>query len=125
MRKKILIIDDEAEIVELLCSRLHSQHYETVFAFDGEDGLSKFKEAMPDLVILDLNMPNMNGLEVCRVIRRVEQNNTPIIMLTARGTDTDRIVGRVRGADVYMTKPFDASAIIGQVNKLLEQPLKR
>ncbi|MBN1869249.1 MAG: response regulator [Candidatus Omnitrophica bacterium] len=119
MRKKILVIDDEADIVELLCSRLHAEHYETVSAFDGEDGLSKFKAEMPDLVILDLTMPHMNGLEVCRIIRREEDNNTPIIMLTAKNTDIDRIVGRVRGADVYMTKPFDARAVISQVNMLL------
>ena len=125
MSKKILIIDDEADIVELLCSRLKAQEYETVSAFDGEEGLSKFKKEVPDLVILDLNMPQMNGLEVCRIIRREQEDNTPIIMLTAKNADADRIIGRVRGADIYMTKPFNAHAVIDQVKILLNQEVGR
>lgn len=119
MNKKILVIDDEADIVKMICSRLHAHQYDTVSAFSGKEGLSKFRAESPDLVILDVHMPKMNGLEVCRVIRREEDNDTPIIMLTSQKTDADRIVGRVRGADVFMTKPFDAPALIKKVKSLL------
>lgn len=120
-RKKILIIDDEKDMVDLLSYELKQKEYDVISAYDGEAGFTKYLEEWPDLIILDLMLPKLNGYEVCRKIRR-EKNDTrtPIIMLTARREDADKIVGSVLGAEKYITKPFDAEHLLGEVAKFLK-----
>ena len=117
--KRILIIEDDHDIAELLKNRLEVCGYEVITAFDGEEGFTKYLLGKPHLIILDLMLPKTNGYEVCRRIRRERKDNTHILMLTAKNTETDRIVGRVKGADQYMTKPFEATILIDSVRSLL------
>ena len=117
--KKILLIEDEPDISELIKALLEIYHYRVVIAMDGEAGLAKFIIEHPDLIILDVMLPKLNGYEVCRKIKIEHDSRTPILMLTAQTTDTDRIVGRVKGADFYMTKPFGAHELLTNINSLL------
>ena len=105
MPKKILIVDDEPLIVKGLKYSLEQDNYETDSAQDGEEAISKFFAGQYDLVLLDVMLPKINGIEVCQRIR--ERSNVPIIMLTAKGDDMDKILGLEYGADDYMTKPFN------------------
>ena len=119
--KKILIIEDESEIIELLKNRLELCDYEVVTAADGEDGFSKFLKGQPDLVILDLSLPKISGHAVCRRIRMEKEDKTPIIMLTAKNGEADKIVGRLQGANKYMTKPFKPEELLAEVKLLLNK----
>ncbi len=101
---KILIIEDEAELVKVLRSYLEQAGFEVLSAYRGDSGLDAFHASQPDLVILDLNLPGMDGLDVARSIRRTD--DTPIIMVTARVEETDKLIGLELGADDYVTKPF-------------------
>ena len=105
MPKKILIVDDEPLIVKGLKYSLEQDNYETDSAQDGEEAISKFFAGQYDLVLLDVMLPKIDGIEVCQRIR--ERSNVPIIMLTAKGDDMDKILGLEYGADDYMTKPFN------------------
>ncbi len=118
--KKILIIEDEIAIIELLRARLEFLNFEVIVALNGEEGFLGFLNEQPDLIILDLMLPKISGYEVCRKIRREKHDNTPIIMLSAKGEDADRIVGRVKGADQYVTKPFKAEELLYKINLLLD-----
>ncbi len=119
-KKKILVIEDETSISKALEFRFKKYGFEVVLAEDGEDGLNKAKEARPDIIILDLILPKMTGERVCKEIRKDDNiSKIPIIMLTAKDSDVDRVVGRVIGADRYMTKPFDLNALMREINKLL------
>jgi DNA-binding response OmpR family regulator len=121
LKKKILTVDDEVDFLKILKLRLEANGYEVITAFDGEEALKKIKSACPDLVILDVMLPKLNGEEVCRDIRKDPVfNKIPIIMLTGRCTDVDRIVGRVIGADIYITKPFDFKELNSAIKKLLQ-----
>lgn len=118
--KKILVIEDEDRLRTILGYRLAHHGYNVIFAADGEQGLKCVRESEPDLVILDLMIPKIPGEEVCKELRRDERfSEIPIIMLTAKGTDTDRIVGRVIGANCYMVKPFDSQQLLFQIHSLL------
>jgi len=109
-QKKILVVDDEADIATTIKYMLEQEGYYVCVAADGRQGLEKVKQCSPDLLILDLKLPKLPGEEVCREVRRDEKTEKlPIIMLTAKKSDTDRVIGRVIGADCYMTKPFDPS----------------
>ena len=123
-RKKILIVDDEKAMVSLLQIELERKNYDVIVAFDGVEGYSKYFEEQPDLIILDLMLPKMNGLGVCRKIRW-EQNDTrtPILMLTAQREDADRIIGRVIGSEKYITKPFEIDFLLHEVEALLNQKM--
>src|SRR5436190_10982490 len=101
---KILIVEDEATVRETLALNLRAEGFETLTAADGAAGLKLAREQVPDLVILDLMLPELDGLSVCRMLRR--DSNVPIIMLTARGTEMDKIAGLETGADDYVVKPF-------------------
>ncbi len=124
MGKKILIIEDEAKIVRTVRLYLEQSSFEVVWASDGTQGLATFRHEKPTLVILDLNLPGeLDGLDVCRAIRR--DSNTPIIMLTARIEETDRLIGLELGADDYITKPFSPREVVARVRAVLrrtEQP---
>ena len=119
--KTILLIEDELDISELVKALLEIYHYKVITAMDGAQGLMRFLNEAPDLIILDVMLPKLNGHEVCRKIRVDHDSRTPILMLTAQDSDTDRIIGRVRGADFYMTKPFGANELLSNVNFLLKK----
>ena len=119
---KILIVDDEQDIVELLSYNLEKEGFSTVKAYDGEDALGLVHSEKPDLMILDLMLPKMNGLDVCKAIRRnPETVNLPIIMLTAKGDEIDKIIGLEVGADDYITKPFSIKELIARVRAVLRR----
>lgn len=120
MHKKILVIDDDVQLVDMIQMRLEAKGYEVVTAYDGRKALEKVRNQMPDLVILDLILPKLPGEEVCREIRKDEKTaNLPIIMLTGKSSDVDRVVGKVIGASCYMPKPFEADELLEKVNELL------
>ena len=119
---KIMIIDDEQDIVELLSYNLEREGFSTVKAYDGEAALGLARSEKPDLMILDLMLPKMNGLDVCKAIRRnPETANLPIIMLTAKGDEIDKIIGLEIGADDYVTKPFSVKELIARVRTILRR----
>ncbi len=117
---KILVVDDDKEIVELLSIYIHNEGYEVVKAYDGQEALSKVR-TIPDLdlIILDIMMPQMDGMQVVKELRKESQ--IPIIMLTAKTTDMDKIRGLVAGADDYVTKPFNPLEVMARVKSLLRR----
>jgi two-component system, OmpR family, alkaline phosphatase synthesis response regulator PhoP len=117
--KTILVVDDERNIVELVRLYLEKDGFTVVSASDGEQALAAFDRAEPDLVVLDLMLPKMDGFEVCRQIRR--RGDVPILMLTARSEDIDAIVGLELGADDYVTKPFNPRALLARVKAILRR----
>ncbi len=119
MSAKILVVDDESKIVKLVRSYLEQSGFSVVEAGDGQTALIQFRREKPDLIVLDLGLPGIDGLEVARAIRR--ERNTPIIMLTARIEDTDKIVGLELGADDYITKPFNPREVVARVRAVLRR----
>jgi two-component system alkaline phosphatase synthesis response regulator PhoP len=117
--KKILIIEDEAELVKVLRSYLEQAGFEVISSYRGDTGLETWLSIHPDLVILDLNLPGMDGLDVARTIRR--QDDTPIIMVTARVEETDRLIGLELGADDYVTKPYSPREVVARVRTVLRR----
>ena len=117
--KRILVVDDEANIVELLRLYLEKEGFAVIAARDGDEALALHLRHDPDLVILDLMLPKKDGFDVCREIRR--RGETPIIMLTARSDDVDSIVGLELGADDYVTKPFNPRALVARVKAILRR----
>lgn len=118
--KKILIVDDEQPIRTLLEYNLKQSNYETLTAADGEEALEKIRAERPDLVLLDLMLPKLDGIDVCRQLRH-EENHVPIIMLTARGEEPDKVLGLEIGADDYMTKPFSPREVLARVKAVLRR----
>ena len=117
--KTILVIDDEPKIVEISRDYLKAAGYEVLQAFDGPSGLSSARQAHPDLIVLDLMLPGMDGFDVCRELRR--ESDVPIIMLTARVEETDKLIGLELGADDYITKPFSPRELVARVRTLLRR----
>ena len=118
--KKIIVIDDEPDMVFLLQSRLEAAGYRVSAASDGAQGLDRIRKEVPDLVILDVMMPKVNGYQVCREIRKnPDTQNIPVLMLTAKSQESDRFWGIETGANAYLTKPFDAIELMNTVQKLL------
>ena len=112
--EKILVVDDDTNICELLRLYLTKEGYQVTVANDGEEGLEKFNQVKPDMVLLDVMMPKMDGLEVCRRIRKA--GNTPVMMLTAKGETNDKVQGLKQGADDYLTKPFEMKELMARIN---------
>jgi DNA-binding response OmpR family regulator len=119
MTKKILIIDDEAKIVEICQDYLKAAGFSVVTSLDGEGGLEKARKEKPDLILLDLMLPGIDGLDICRELRK--ESNTPIIMLTARVEETDKLIGLELGADDYITKPFSPREMVARVRTVLRR----
>ena len=119
MSSKILVVDDELKLVKLVRSYLEQAGFSVVEAHDGQTALIQARREKPDLIVLDLGLPGIDGLEVARTLRR--ERDTPIIMLTARIEDTDKIVGLELGADDYMTKPFSMRELIARCKALLRR----
>ena len=120
MERKILIVEDEKNIVDILNFNLTREGYVTMEAYDGEEGLQLALEASPDLILLDLMLPKMNGFDVCRAIREAHLT-TPVIMLTAREEETDKVLGLETGADDYITKPFSMRELLARVKANLRR----
>ena len=117
--KKILVVDDEPKIIQLTQDYLENAGFSVISAGDGERALAIIQVEKPDLVVLDLGLPGMDGLDVCRSIRKT--SNLPIIMLTARDEETDKLVGLELGADDYITKPFSPKELVARVRSVLRR----
>ncbi len=117
--KKILVVDDERKIVDIVRAYLEREGYRVIVAYDGKEALDLARTEAPDLVILDLMLPEISGWDVCRTLR--SRSNVPIIMLTARDDDTDKIVGLELGADDYVTKPFNPKELVSRVRAVLRR----
>ena len=117
MAQSILIVDDEKNIVDIIAFNLKKEGYQVITASDGEEGVRKTFEENPDLILLDIMMPKMDGYEACRKIR--EKKHTPIIMLTARAEEVDKVLGLEMGADDYVTKPLELRELVVRVKNLL------
>lgn len=115
----ILVVDDEPNIVEVVSAYLKRELYNVVTASDGETALLKAAQHSPDLIVLDVMLPSLDGLEVCRRIRAA--GNTPIVMLTARGEETDKLLGLGFGADDYLTKPFSPRELVARIKAVLRR----
>jgi DNA-binding response OmpR family regulator len=118
-KARILVIDDDAEIRDIARAILEPEGYEVQAATTGEQGLRLATEAPPDLILLDLMLPGLNGLEVCRTIRRTSR--VPIIMVTARAAAPEKVVGLEAGADDYLTKPFSIAELRARIHALLRR----
>ena len=121
-KKHIVIIDDEQDILELLRYNLDKIGYRTTCLLDGESAIKEIRESIPDLILLDLMLPGIDGLDVCRILKNSEQTaKIPIIMITAKGEDTDVVKGLEIGADDYVTKPFSLKVLFARVNALIRR----
>jgi two-component system phosphate regulon response regulator PhoB len=120
--RKILIIEDESDVADLLTLNLRKAGFKTSTAADGASGLQKVRDARPDFIILDLMLPKMSGLEVCKILKSdTATSHTPILMLTAKAEEIDRIVGLEFGADDYVTKPFSPREIVLRIRAILRR----
>jgi DNA-binding response OmpR family regulator len=120
MKKKILLVDDEKDLVRSVSFRLEDAGYEVVVAWDGQEALDKAKKEAPDLIILDLMLPKMNGYKVCGLLKADSRyNRIPIIMFTARAQEADRRMSEEVGADAYVTKPFEPEILFAKIEELL------
>ena len=122
MKEKILIVEDEKDIVKMLEYNLKKEGFRTLSANNGEDGLDMARKEHPDLILLDLMLPEMDGLEVCKAVKNDTKTAAiPIIILTAKAQETDKIVGLELGADDYVTKPFSPKELIARIKAVLRR----
>lgn len=119
MPKKVLVVDDEPQIVKVLKAYLENGGYQVLTALDGKAALALFHQDTPDFVILDLNLPGMDGMEVCQMIR--DESDVPILMLTARVQESDKLTGLDLGADDYVIKPFSPREVVARVRTILRR----
>lgn len=120
--KRILLIEDDRDIVELVRYNLDREGFQVTSATDGSSGLAQVRKSPPDVLLLDLMLPKLSGLEICKEIRRDQSlNRLPILMLTARGEEADRVIGLEMGADDYVTKPFSPRELVARVRALLRR----
>lgn len=119
---KVLIIEDEETLAKTLADKLRADSFTVITAFDGESGLEKIREERPDLIVLDIMLPRLDGLSLCRIVRRdAATAHIPIIMLTARGTEVDKIVGLESGADDYVVKPLALGEFLARVRAVMRR----
>lgn len=122
MKEKILIVEDEKEIADLITYNLKKENFDVSIAFDGEQALEKLRNEIFDIVILDLMLPKLNGLEICKIIRNnPKMHKTGILIVTAKTEEVDRILGLEMGADDYITKPFSPRELIARVKAVLRR----
>lgn len=117
--RKVLVVDDETRLVDVLKAYLERDGYRVVSAYDGNEGLRLARREKPDLILLDLMLPGVDGLEICRTLRK--ESDTPIIMLTARSEETDKLIGLELGADDYIIKPFSPREVVARVRAVLRR----
>lgn len=123
---KVVIVEDEETLVKNLAGKMQDEGYKVVTATDGEDGLDKIRSEQPDLVILDIMLPRLDGLSICRMVRHDPAlSHIPIIMLTARGTEVDKIIGLENGADDYIVKPFSLGEMLARVRAVMRRTTHR
>ena len=121
-KKKILLVDDEFELVEMIKFRLEAGGYSVITAYNGQEALNKARQEKPDLIILDLMLPKIDGYKVCRMLKFDEKyRHIPIILFTARAQETDRDMGKEVGADAYIVKPFEPQELMGKIGELLRK----
>jgi len=121
-KKRILIVEDEIELVKAIQIRLEQAGYEVLFTYDGQGGMEKAKKENPDLIILDLMLPKMDGYKVCGLLKAdARYNKIPIIMFTARARESDEKLGLEVGADAYITKPFQYEKFLAKIKELLKE----
>ncbi len=119
--KKVLIVDDEKDIVETLKFMLEAENISCITAYDGEEAFNKVKSEKPDLIILDVMLPKINGYKVCRLLKfDTKYKDIPILMVTARSQEEDKEIGRETGADEYITKPFDIQELVNKAKQILK-----
>ena len=122
MVQKILVVDDEISVTDLISYNLEKAHYDVLVAHDGEEALKSARANNPDLILLDLMLPKIDGLDVCRELRKTSQ--VPIIMVTARGEEADRVIGLELGADDYLCKPFSMRELMARIKAVLRRNQK-
>lgn len=123
-KEKILIVDDEEDVLKLVCYNLQKEGYHTETAASGEEVLKKARAVLPDLIILDLMLPGIDGLQVCKNLKAdAKTQHIPVIMLTAKGEETDIVTGLELGAEDYVTKPFSPKVLIARVRRILQRTL--
>ena len=121
-KKRILIVDDEEDIISILKLRLEANNYEVLSAHDGQEGLNKARSEKPDLIILDLMLPKLDGYKVCSMLKFDKHYSAiPIIMFTARAQKEDEELGKKMGADGYIHKPFESEILLKKIKELLEK----
>lgn len=121
MGKKLLLVDDEKDLVDAVVLRLEANGYEVSVAYDGQEGLDKAIKEKPDLIILDLMLPKIDGYKVCTLLKTdTKYNNIPIIMFTARAQESDIKKGKELGADAYIIKPFDSQVLLDKIKALIK-----
>jgi len=122
IKKRILLIEDEVDMIYALTLQLEAVHYEVLSAVDGQVGLDMARKEKPDLIVLDLMLPRMDGYKICRMLKFDEKyKKIPIIMFTARAQDQDKKLGQEVGADAYITKPFDSQVLLDKISALLKK----
>jgi DNA-binding response OmpR family regulator len=119
MTARILVVDDETAVTDLIGYNLEKAHYQVITAHDGESALQLARDTNPDLILLDIMLPKIDGLDVCRELRKTSK--VPIIMVTARGEETDRVIGLELGADDYLTKPFSMRELLARIKAVLRR----
>ncbi len=123
-KQRILVVDDEPDLVELVKDVLERNDFSVISARNADFAIKKVRESKPDLIILDLNLPGIGGIEVCRILKRDKKTSSiPIIMLTVKSTETDKIAGLEAGADDYMTKPFSTGELVARTKAVLRRTL--
>src|SRR5437773_7523016 len=121
-RDKILLVEDERSLTDVLVYNLERDGYEVFVAYEGKDGLRKAQVLLPDVVILDLMLPGMSGLDICRALRANEKTGgIPVLMLTAKAEEADQVIGFSLGADDYVTKPFSVKVLVQRIKALLRR----
>jgi DNA-binding response OmpR family regulator len=121
-KKRILVVDDEVDLVEMLIVRLEANDYEVLVAYDGQEGLDKARTLKPDLIILDIMLPKLDGYKVCRMLKFDEKyKQIPIILFTARAQESDVKLGEEVGADAYVAKPFEQNILLKKIAELIQQ----
>ncbi|CAI8011088.1 Alkaline phosphatase synthesis transcriptional regulatory protein PhoP [Geodia barretti] len=120
---KILVVDDEVDIVDFIDGYLTGEGYEVIKAYDGVEALDKMRQDLPDLVVLDVMLPGLDGFEVCKQMRT--ESTVPILMVTAKDTDVDKIVGLEIGADDYMPKPFNPRELVARIKAILRRTYRQ
>lgn len=120
--KRILLVDDEIELVEMVKMRLEASGYEVITAYDGQEALNKAKRVKPDLIILDIMLPKMDGYKVCGLLKAdIRYSKIPIIMFSAKAQEEDMKLGEEVGAQSYVTKPFEPQVLLSKITELLKQ----
>lgn len=122
-KERILVVDDEEDLLELICYNLTKEGYRVARAATGEDAMREARANPPDLIVLDLLLPNIDGLEVCKLLKHdTRTKHVPIVMLTAKGEEADMVTGLELGADDYITKPFSPRVLIARIKAVLRRP---